>query len=262
MNVRFVVLVVALSLATSCAADATAYVDASTTCAADCDGSKMKPYRTLKEAAYMLEWGGLILLASGTYTGVYNVDLTMQSIALEIRSMSGSSVTIIDCAEVGRFIRANSSSLSITGITIKNCRGSSGTAAWLQASTTTFSDVVFSGNQATATGGAVYATSSAVTMTGCGFDTNSAGTHGDDIYVDSSSLVITDPVSSTSNFLFLRSTIYCVHSDVDITSSSTSILNVLIPSCKCSSCSLTYGLVGQIVQKLLCSAGVFLYTLL
>jgi hypothetical protein len=87
---------------------------------ATADGSVGRPFKTIQAAINAAQSGDTILLASGTYTGAGNRDLSISGKSLNILSQAGPDQTIVDAQKSGRFFTITglvADEVSISGVT-------------------------------------------------------------------------------------------------------------------------------------------------
>ena len=151
---------------------------------------------TIQAAVTAAASGDTIQLADGTYTGPGNVDTDTGSKSLAIRSVHGAAATIINCGgtpsagHYGFYVSAPSTSLTLSGLTIKNGDLPNGAGgAIYNTGTLTLTGCVLSGNSVanpnapgtnSNSGGALF-NSGTATLSGCTVSGNSAN-YGGGIY--------------------------------------------------------------------------------
>jgi len=189
------------------------FVDLESNCLCDC-GSIDKPFPNIQDAISSLEdhrsfslqefyesWLSIfgdqfessskfknptIVLKSGVYKGLKNTNLIISS-SVNIKSISGSIKTSIDCEGIGSGIIANTDYFSLSGVSVSNCRGNVGGALRVTSEMTMITDVQVYNNLASF-GSGLYVTSKSVSIKDSSFVNNTALEGGGAIYSNSSTI--------------------------------------------------------------------------
>jgi parallel beta-helix repeat protein len=164
------------------------------------DGSILHPYDSIQEAIDIADYGNIIVVQEGTYTGFGNRDIDFKGLTITIRSPNPNNPsvvasTIIDCqgSELephrGFYFHNNEGTNSILdGLTIT---GGYVTGNWPQDSgggiacydaSPTIKNCVITGNTAVHNGGGVYNYHGSQKITNCKFIRNSAGWSGGGVH--------------------------------------------------------------------------------
>ena len=194
------------------------YVDDDGNCtdAVDCDGSELRPFRTILEGLEDANDETVVIVRDGTYTGYGNIDLEISDsyrrVSAEFSERGGGNV-IIDCEGEGFGIALIKGTFELTGVTIKRCVGEQrnltgiplgnstftssnledaiGGALWIEQAYALITNCSFEGNEADL-GGGVYTYSSTVVMYGTTIDANVANMYGGGLYVWNGYLELND----------------------------------------------------------------------
>ena len=159
------------------------------------DGSAEHPFDAIQEGidkaldGYSND-GDIIVVSPGTYTGVGNRDIVFDGKAITVRSTDPNdpiivTATIIDCENSGRgflFLSGEDANSIVDGFTITNGKGDLGGGMWIENSSPTVKNCVFSGNSAIYVGGGIYCYQSSPTVKNCVFTTNICKNGGGGIY--------------------------------------------------------------------------------
>ena len=152
------------------------------------DGSEGNPYKSLNDALNdsMLKNNNIIMIASGTYTGENNTNLTInKNLYFE---KYGDGEAIFDAEGLSRIWNVNATSINITGLTFKNGKADKNYGGAIYIAKTLINsniNATFINNTAT-NGGAIYINGDVSgTLTGS-FNNNTAENKGGAIYIDSS----------------------------------------------------------------------------
>ncbi|KAF2070126.1 hypothetical protein CYY_008556 [Polysphondylium violaceum] len=158
------------------------FVDPNSTCTNGCGGF-VNPYSTIKAAIHISQSFNTIILKDGVYSGNLNTGLDVfDGKPLQIKSLNGKSKTIIDCEGYSYFLKVlNSLLLSLTEITITNCKSNKGGALYLQETDSILTSVQFVNNQAS-NGGAIYFFQSKASLKDIYFENNKVLKNGAAIY--------------------------------------------------------------------------------
>ena len=160
-------------------------------------------FQTIQNAIDVVDDGYTIQVAPGTYTGDGNIDLDFDGKNISLISEDGPEATIIDCGDTERGITfwsgedstsvldgftitngnrssgggiyIEGSSPSIRNCIITNCSADDGGGMYLMESTSSMTDVTFSGNTAVEYGGGMFLDQSSPTLTGVTFTGNTVG---------------------------------------------------------------------------------------
>ncbi len=102
----------------------------------------------------------VLWVADGTYTGTNNRNIAFSAKAITLRSVNGPTSTTIDCQSTattpGFSLSSESSSLVISGFTVKNCTANSGGGMYIINSSPTISNMIFESNTASNGGGGIH----------------------------------------------------------------------------------------------------------
>jgi predicted outer membrane repeat protein len=144
-------------------------------------------YLTIREGVEVASAGDTVLVASGTYTGALNRDISFTGRSIVLVSEAGAGSTIIDCQGEGRafeFSGNESPAATIQGFTVT--RGSTeelGGAFWMEGSAPSILDCVFADNTSGFGGGAFHiGLGAAPYIEYCVFEDNDAHDYGGAIY--------------------------------------------------------------------------------
>lgn len=144
-------------------------------------------YLTIGEGVDAAVSGDIVLVAPGTYTGELNRDTAFAGRAITLMSELGADETIIDCQGQGRafqFSGNESPAATVQGFTIRNGYAPGlGGAFWMESSSPSILDCVFSNNTTGFGGGAIHiGLGAAPYIEYCVFEDNSAQDYGGAIY--------------------------------------------------------------------------------
>ena len=141
--------------------------------------------------------GDVVSLADGTYTGAGNYNVDFRGKDITVRSESGNPADCI--VDVGgtasimrwafRFDSGETSASRLEGITVRDSYWVVG-AVWVEGSSPTITNCVFSHNTSTLAGGAIGVGDASPLITYCRFENNNAAYGGGAIYCDNASPVI------------------------------------------------------------------------
>ncbi len=145
-------------------------------------------YPTIQSAINAATDGDMVPVASGTYTGAGNKDLTFSGKNIILLGAMDSGDCIIDCEGSGRGMYFNGGEgpdTIVIGFTIKNGYVGTGGAIACSGSSPTILNCAMIGNESTSFGGAVHCNNAGPTLINClmnGNDTGTGGTGGGAFY--------------------------------------------------------------------------------
>jgi len=224
------------------------YVDSSV--AVTGNGSKSQPFKTIQEGLNKLSSNtGTLNVASGTYSGPGNCNLTVSSTFSTITG-NGSLNTIIDCANQGSGFDFFSGTFIVSGFTIQNCRRNivntsnnsdpfdgSGAAFRARSVSIKVTDLRLYNNFAERHGGGIFIESLYLNATSCFIENNHANGNGGGVYLGSASLELTaDGAVESNSAANAGNDVYCVSAHIEIHSG---ITLADIPSVVCQGCSVS-----------------------
>jgi len=160
------------------------------------NGSVEHPFDSIQKAInFALDTEEIVVLP-GIYTGEGNRDIDFGGKILTVRSLSGPAACVIDCQGLGRSFNLHSGEgrdSLLEGFTIINGKSDSGGAiSFMNKSSPTIRNCIFSNNIATAVGGAVNNAEGAAALINCTFHTNKDLLGGGAISNFSNGMVITN----------------------------------------------------------------------
>lgn len=103
--------------------------------------------------------GDVVLVASGTYTGAQNRNISFGGKNITVQSESGALFTIIDCQNGGNgfnFVTGETAAAVLDGFTIKNGQANKGAGIQIDSASPTIRYCVITNCQANAIGGGIY----------------------------------------------------------------------------------------------------------
>lgn len=144
-------------------------------------------YLTIREGVEAASSGDTVLVVAGTYTGELNRGIAFAGRTITLVSESGAAGTVIDCLGAGRafeFSGNENPAATIQGFTVAN--GSAvelGGAFWMEGSSPSILDCVFTNNTSGFGGGAIHVgLGAAPYIEYCVFEDNTANDYGGAIY--------------------------------------------------------------------------------
>ena len=151
------------------------YVDVDNPADPSEDGSSDHPFDTIQEGLDAADDGDTVLVADGDYTGSGNKELDFAGKSIILRSISGASLTTIDCDESGRafdFDDGETAGAAVIGFEITNGQAGYGGAIKCTYSHPQFHNCRITSNTATNLGGGIYSTYSTPTLSDCVISNN------------------------------------------------------------------------------------------
>lgn len=136
-------------------------------------------YTTIQAAINAASDADIVLVADGTYAGLWNTNLDFNGKAIKVSSENGPEGCIIDC--VGnvrgfRFDNGEKGDSVVSGFTVTNGEEESGGGIYMIDTSPTITNCTISGNRAfMGDGGGIFLLNSSPTITNCTLSGNSAG---------------------------------------------------------------------------------------
>ena len=151
--------------------------------------SEAGAFKTLNESLTVAQNGDTVMIASGTYTGNDNLNLTIAKRLNFIKYGDGE--VIFDAESQSRIWSVTASLTNIIGLTFKNgkANGDGGAIYWVGADGNV-SGCNFTGNTANNGGGAIFWYGDNGTVSGCNFTGNTANNNGGAIYWNSANGIV------------------------------------------------------------------------
>ena len=159
--------------------------------------------------------GDIILVDDGTYKGKGNVDLDFKGKAITIRSVNGSTSTIIDCQDQdvrGVYFRNGETQSSVLrGFTITKSKVKSGGGIYCENASPTIAKCVIIDNQSTNGGGIYCVNNSSPVVVDCIVTANQVSRNGGGIYASNNSSPSVTGCIISNNQASNGSGIYCIN---------------------------------------------------
>ncbi|EGG22993.1 hypothetical protein DFA_05123 [Cavenderia fasciculata] len=220
LTVLFLLLIVQQSIAVDI------IVDVNSSCSPSCDGSALKPFNNIRDAinAALPSRINYINMLNGTYKGLNNKNLVISSSTIILGATKGNQVTI-DCEQLGSVFRIEKQgTVTLNGIKIQHCSGSSGSSISIyDLSTVMLENVTISSSKSDL--GSIYVSQSNLIINNATFSSNIAMVSGGAIYAcqDSKVTISGSFFSENKQRLVVNEQDTLIYSDLAVDSSFASV---------------------------------------